>query len=688
MAECSGHAQLRRLLCPTSIAVVGASTSFEKAGAQLVHALRDFSGDVYPINPTAVEIQGLKAYPNLAALPQSPDLVAITVPAAAAPAVMRDAAAAKAGGALVIGGGFAETGEAGATIQDNMARAAKAGRVRLLGPNTSGFFNPARRCFATFAPGTETIGAGSVGIIAQSGGVNLTLAFLLARTGAGISTAVGLGNASDVSASDILTFLSLDEATRVIGLHLEGVMDGRRLYDTLRQVTPVKPVVVLTVGRADSGAFAQSHTGALLGSYELKVSAIRQAGAVVVDSTEALVDACAALSISRLHPRSNPGVALITGQAGPGLLIVDNLRANGVTLPPLSAETVETVSKLLPPLTYIQNPIDTGRPSPEFGAVLDAVMSDPGIDLVCVSALNEPDVLDVSSVLGSARQRQSKPLLYGGMGAIDAFESVLAATRAHGVPSYGSPERLVTAAQAMVEDAMRQYHLRTYAAPKALLSGLTREKGYNEVDSKLLLESMGLMCPKRFICKTRTDARACFAAFRAPMVVKVIDDSIMHKTEVGGVHVDVRSVERLEQALDRIDAIPGPSRPYLLEEMAAPGLELIIGAARDVSFGAVVLVGLGGTLAEALKDVSRRVAPITADDATEMLEQLRCRRLLDGWRGEPPVNRESIVTAMLTLSSLIRSYDWIQAIEINPFRVFPDRGLVLDAVVSVSDTKS
>ena len=685
MAESSGHAQLRRLLCPTSIAIVGASTSFEKAGAQLVHALRDFSGDVYPINPTAAEIQGMKAYPNLAALPQSPDLVAITVPAAAAPAVMREAAAAKAGGALVIGGGFAEIGEAGAAIQDNMARAAKAGGVRLLGPNTSGFFNPARRCFATFAPGTETIGAGSVGIIAQSGGVNLTLAFLLARTGAGISTAVGLGNASDVSASDILNFLLLDEATRVIGLHLEGVMDGRRLYDTLRRVTPVKPVVVLTVGRADSGAFAQSHTGALLGSYELKVSAIRQAGAVVVDSTEALAGACAALSISRLHPSSNPGVALITGQAGPGLLIVDNLRANGVTLPPLSAETIETVSKLLPPLTYIQNPIDTGRPSPGFGAVLDAVMSDPGIDLVCVSALNEPDVLDVTSVLGSARRRHSKPLLYGGMGAIDAFESVLAATRAHGVPSYGSPERLVTAAQALVEDAMRQYHLRTYAAPEALLWGLTRAKGYNEVDAKLLLESMGLMCPKRFICKTRNDARACFAAFRAPMVVKVIDDSIMHKTEVGGVHVDVRSLERLEQALDRIDAIPGPSRPYLLEEMAAPGLELIIGAARDASFGAVVLVGLGGTLAEALKDVTRRVAPISADDATEMLDQLRGRSLLDGWRGEPPVNRESIITGMLTLSSLISSYDWLQAIEINPFRVFPDRGLVLDAVVSVSD---
>jgi acyl-CoA synthetase (NDP forming) len=684
MADFSSHAQLRRLFCPTSIAVVGASTSFEKTGAQLVHALRDFSGEVYPINPTAGEIQGLKAYPTLAALTQSPDLVAMAVPASATPAVMREAAAVKAGGALVIGGGFAEIGGVGAAIQAEMSRAAKAGGVRLLGPNTSGFFNPARRCYATFAPGTETIGAGSVGIIAQSGGVNLTLSFLLARAGAGVSTAVGLGNAADVSASDVLGFLLQDEATKVIGLHLEGVTEGRLLYDTLRRATPVKPVVVLTVGRAESGEFAQSHTGALLGSYELKVSALRQAGAVIVNSTEALVDACAALSVSRLHPRSNAGVALITGQAGPGLLIVDNLRAGGVTLPPLSEETLAKVSKLLPPLTYMRNPIDTGRPSPEFGAVLDAVMSDPGIDLVCVSALNEPEVLDVPAVLGEGRRRQMKPLLYGGTGAIDAFERVLAVTRANGVPAYGSPERLATAAQAMVEDARGRFRLRAYGPHEARLCGLIRADSFSEADAKLLLESAGLICPRRFVCNTRAEARAAFNAFHGPMVVKVLDRTILHKTEVGGVHVDVRSVERLEQALDRIDAIPGPSRAYMLEEMAAPGLELIVGAARDVSFGPVVLVGLGGTLAEALKDVTRRVAPITADDANEMLDELRCHVLLDGWRGEPPVSRGSIVTALLTLSSLIVSYDWMSAIEINPFRVFPDRGLVLDALVSVS----
>jgi acetate---CoA ligase (ADP-forming) len=677
-----GAAQLQRLFNPNSIAVVGASASFEKAGSQLVHALRGFSGDIYPINPTAVEIQGLKAYPSLASLPRAPDLVAMAVPAAVTAAVMREAASARAGGALVIGGGFAEVGQAGAKLEAAVMQEARIGGVRVLGPNTSGFFNPARGCYATFAPGTETIDRGSVAIIAQSGGVNLTLSFLLARAGVGVSLAVGLGNAADVAASDVLDFLLLDDSTRVIGLHLEGVVDGRRLYDTLRRVTAVKPVVVLTVGRADSGEFAQSHTGALLGSYELKVAALRQAGAVIVNSSEALVDACAALSKSRLPAKADPGVALITAQAGPGLLIVDNLRAAGVTLPQLSDATLLQIAKLLPPMTFMKNPVDTGRPSPQFGKVLEAVTYDSSIDLVCISALHEPNVLNVAAVLGEAAANTQKPLLFCGMGVVGAFDQVLGALRATGIPAYGSPERLVGAVAAMVEDAKLQYRAAA-APPSNILSGpvVFPADGLDEVAAKSLLEGVGLACPKRFVCDTRTSAHAAFAAHAGPMVAKVIDKRIPHKSEVGGVHVNIRTIAQLDEALDRIDAIPGTPRPYLLEEMAPDGLELIIGAVRDPSFGPVVLVGLGGTIAEALKDVSRRVAPITAVEAQEMLDELRGRALLDGWRGNAAVSRPSVIQAMLTVSAIIVGCESIGEIEINPFRIYPDRGLVLDALV-------
>jgi acetyltransferase len=674
--------QLRRLLYPHSIAVVGASTSSEKAGSQLLHALRSFPGPLYPINPKATEIQGFKTYPNLASLPQAPDLVALAVPASVAPEVMREASAAEAGGALIIGGGFAEVGAEGAHLEAEVIREALAGGMRVLGPNTSGFVNPSRACFATFAPGTETVTSGPVAVVAQSGGVNLTVAFLLARAGVGVSIAVGLGNAADVGAADLLQTLADDTTTRVIALHLEGIADGRRLYETLRAVTPRKPVVVLTVGRSDSADFAKSHTGALLGEYELKIAALRQAGAIVVGNTDALVDACAALSVSRLSPHPAAGVALLTAQAGPGLLIVDNLRAEGVRMPALSNTTLDSIRQLLPPLTYMKNPVDTGRPSPHFAAVLDAVIRDSNIDLVCISALNEPEVLDVPNVLGNAARATPKPLLYCGMGALGAFEAVLTATRAQGVPSYGAPERLVGAARAMVDDASSQWHLAASMPAAQTPPSVMRPAGsFDEVGAKAFLELWGLACPTRRVCANRADARAAFAAHGGPMVVKVIDRTILHKTDVGGVHVNVCSLADLERALDRIDSIPGSPRPYLLEVMAPPGLELIVGAVRDRTFGPVVLVGLGGTLAEALHDVSRRVAPIDALEAERMLSELQGHALLDGWRGTPAVSRRAITHALLAVSNILVGYDTITEVEINPLRVYPDGALVLDALI-------
>jgi acyl-CoA synthetase (NDP forming) len=271
------------------------------------------------------------------------------------------------------------------------------------------------------------------------------------------------------------------------------------------------------------------------------------------------------------------------------------------------------------------------------------------------------------------------------MGATGVFEQVLSATRAQGVPAYGSPERLVGAVTAMVEDAKMRF--RASAAPPIAVSPIEialPAGGLDEVGAKTLLETMGLKCPKRYVCENREMAHAAFAAHGRPMVVKVIDKTILHKTEVGGVHVNVRSRADLDQALDRIDAIPGPPRGYLLEDMAPSGLELIIGAARDPSFGPVVLVGLGGTLAEALKDVSRRVAPIASSDAQEMLDELRGHALLGAWRGAPAVSRPAIVEAMLALSAIIVACEPVTEIEINPFRAYPDGGLVLDALVVYS----
>lgn len=680
MSDALRAAQLRRLLFPRSIAVVGASAEFQKAGSQLVHALRDFPGALYPINRKTPEIQGFRAYPDLVSLPEAPDLVAVAVPAGATPAVIEEAARAGAGGALVVGGGFAESGDAGAALQAASLDAARAGGVRLLGPNTSGYFSPAARRYVTFAPGTETIRPGSVAVVAQSGGVNLTLSFMLSRAGLGVSLAVGLGNACDVGASDILHILADDPDTSVIALHLEGVTSGRQLYDTLRAVTPRKPVVVLTVGRADSGAFAESHTGALLGSFDLKVAALRQAGAVVVDSTDDLVAACAGLGRGRLPAKADPGVALMTAQAGPGLLIVDNLRAAGVNVPELADASVKHIECLLPPITYMRNPVDTGRPSPAFSDILGTVVRDPHVDLVCVWALNEPEVLEPAKALAAAASE--KPVLFGGIGAAGAFDAVIDQVNAAGFAALASPEQLVTAVRAMVEDSRAQCAARHQPSDMAG-AGVAPELPdvIDEAAAKEILGRLGVRSPARAVCQTRDEARAAFARIGGKVVVKVIDAAILHKTEAGGVHVGIADAAALEGALDCIDAIPGPQRPYLVEEMAPAGLELIVGAVRDPSFGPAIIVGLGGTAAEAMQDISRRLAPITPEDAHAMLDELRGKALLDGWRGAPAVDRSAIVDVLVTLARFIATNPGVREVEINPLRVYPDGCLALDALL-------
>jgi acetyltransferase len=655
--------------------------SIQKAGSQFVHALRDFPGALFPINPTAEEIQGFKAYPDLKSLPVAPDLVGIAVPAAATPSVIRDCVAAGAGGALVIGGGFAEAGDDGAALQAEMLGAARHGDLRVLGPNTSGFFNPGRSCYATFAPGTETIRAGNVAVVAQSGGVNLTLSFMLARAGLGVSLAAGLGNAMDVDAADVLGLLALDDATNVIALHVEGVTHGRRLYDAVRAVTRHKPVVVLTVGRGDSGAFAQSHTGALLGGFEVKVAALRQAGAIVVATSDELVSACMALAFNRLPPLADPGVALVTGQAGPGLLIIDNLKAAGIAVPDLCEASVKHIRTLLPPITYMSNPVDTGRPSPTFGEVLQTVADDPGIDLVCVSALNEPEVLAPAAALGKLLTK--KPVLFSGLGAAGAVDRVLENVRSAGFAAFLSPEQMVTGVSALVNDA-RARHARFTgdgepARPEIADVGPLTD--LDEASAKGVLGLLGIASPRRALCDSRTQAHAALAHFGGKVVVKVVDSAILHKSEVGGVHVGIADAATMDAALERIDAIPGPQRAYMVEEMAASGFELIAGAVRDPSFGPVVLVGMGGVAAEAIQDVSRRLAPIGRSDAKAMLDELKSKALLDGWRGAPAVDREAVISVLVALSDLVVARSELDEIEINPLRAYPDGCLALDALI-------
>ncbi|CAM5785672.1 acetate--CoA ligase family protein [Cellulomonas persica] len=671
------------LFRPASIAVVGASAQPDKAGHAMLQALRRFPGALHPVNPRGGEILGR---PVLTSLRESSDvdLAVLVVPPVAVPAALEDAAAAGVRAAVVCAGGFAESGPQGAAVQERAASVAREAGIRLLGPNTSGFMNPVDRVTANFMPAVADLTPGTVSIVAQSGGVNLTLAFLLARAGVGLRLGVGLGNAVDVDFPEVLDLLADDDATTAVGLHVEGVGDGPALVAALRRTTARKPVVAFKVGRSDVSEFARSHTGAMIGSYGVTRAALAQAGAVVVDSLEELVAALVALRAVRLPVATRVGVGLLTGQAGPGLVVTDALGARGIELPPLTAATQQRLTELLPPLTFQRNPVDTGRPSPEFGQVLAAVAGDPGIDVLGVYALDEPGALDPVAALGPAAGR----VLFATGGPQDAIEQRAAALADAGIPTLGGPGELATGLAAVVADA------RLRAVPDAPPAPASRTVGraLDEHEAKSLLESLGVRCPARRVADDRAQAHAALADLTRDgvrVVVKVLDAAVTHKSDVGGVHVGVHDPVALDRALDAIDAIPSgttapagadASRRYLLEEMAAPGTELIVGAVRDPAFGPVVLLGLGGVAAELGREPVLRLAPLSPERSEEMVRALPSA-VLAGFRGAPPVDIAALATVLRAVGDLIVDHGDVTEVDLNPVRVTPDGPLALDALV-------
>jgi acetyltransferase len=674
---------LQRLFAPRSIAVVGASTSSDKAGYQFLRNLATFPGPVYAVNPTATEILGRRTCKSLAAIGEPVDLVALCIPAAACATALREATSCGVGAALIVGGGFGETGTPeGKARQAEILSICRTAGIRLLGPNTAGFGNLSRDIAASFWAGLNALPKGNISIVAQSSGVSVILATQLQNLGYGVNLSVGLGNSIDVTPADVIDYLAEDDATAAIALHFEGITDGRHLCEAIRRAVPRKPVVALTIGRTDIATFARSHTGNMVGSYALKRAALRQAGAVVADSTNDLADAVIALSQARIAPKRDPGVGMVTGQGGAGLLMLDELRANGVAVPDFQPETLEAIRALLPPMTYMRNPVDTARPTASFGKILAAVAADQGVDAVSVYLLREAGI-DIANLIGTAKTDCAKPLIVGSGGFADDLALDFAALRRIGVPAYASPERAAKAMRALVADARGRH-----AVQQAGSAAMPRPEpalgpaALDEAAAKAVLRRYGIRVPLAVCCASRQAAFAAFATLPKPVVVKVLNPAIVHKTDVGGVFMNVRTEAELAAALDAIDRIPAPARSrYLIEETARPGVELIVGGLNDASFGPAVMVGMGGVLAQAIKDTALRLAPLSRDNALEMLASLKSAAVLDGWRGAPAVDKAALADAIVGVGRLMAEHPEIAELDINPLRALPDGCVALDAVV-------
>lgn len=675
---------LERLFKPTSIAVVGASASPGKLGAVMLDAVgRGRELAVFAVNPTG---RGETFLPSLGAATDrhgaALDLAVLCIPASATPDALREAADCGVGAAVICSGGFAESGEAGVALQAELDTICRTTGIRLLGPNTSGFFRPAGAT-VSFVPAVEQIGAGSVAVVAASGGMNHALSFLLSEAGVGVSLGVGLGNGVDVTHVDVLEYLRDDPTTTAVALHVESVDDGRALLAAVRSVSTHKPIVAIVIGRSDVSAFAESHTGALATSWRTTRSLLAQAGAVVVDSERQLVDALTVLSRTRMPAAAAPGVALVTAQAGPGLMVFDELQTHGVDLPTLTAHTQAAIAESLPPMTFQANPVDTGRPDASFGNVLAATAADPGIDAVAVYALAEPDAIDLADAVRQAGLHRLMPVVLGVGGPADAVTKITANAAEIDVPVLGSPTALATGVRALVADARARHLNVADEAPVGTAATTELVLPADESAAKDLLNALSIATTARRACADRAAAHRALAELSRPVAVKILDASVLHKTEINGVHLGITSPAELDAALDALDEIPAPA--YLIETMAGPGVDLILGVRRDPSFGPIVVAGLGGTAAEAIGDIAIRGAQLTRSAAAAMLDDLQCAALLQGWRGGPVLDRTEFGRVAVALLDYLASHPEIDDIEINPLRLTATGLIALDAVVLASD---
>ncbi|MFE4837485.1 acetate--CoA ligase family protein [Arthrobacter sp. NPDC056691] len=667
---------LASLFAPRGIIVVGASSSPEKLGAVMAQSLSSYPAPVELVNSRGEKGMHTSIAAAAAAIPGGPDLAVLCVPAAATAQALRDSAANGAKAALVCAGGFAEAGGPGIEYASQVEAAVRETGIRLLGPNTSGFFVPHRTLRASFVPGVAELEPGSVAVVAASGGVNHVLAFHMQRSGAGVSLAVGVGAGADITAPDVLDYLITDDQTKAVALHLETVSDGPALIDAVSRLSAVKPVVALVVGRNDVSEFAQSHTGALATSWRTTRSVLQQAGAVIVDDENQLVAAVTALAGRRLASSADPGVGLITGQAGPGLLIADALHSAGVALPRLAQSSQDTIGALLPPLTFQANPVDTGRPGPGYEQIVAAVAQDPAIDLVALYGLTEP-VTDLPLAVATSGVAETMPFLVGVDGPEGDLERARKSARQHDLPLISGPTSLAHGIAALVNDARGQFQRAQTSQGATAWPDV--EGPWDENRSKELLGALGISTPERRVCSTRDAAHAALAELGDPVAVKLLDATVLHKTEIGGVHLGVRTLEDMDRALAGLEA--AGAREFLVEAMVPSGVDLVVGVRRDPVFGRIVVLGLGGTAAEVFADISIRTAPLALRAAESMPAELQARELLYGFRSGPMLDTAELADLLVRLGDALVSNQAIAEIEINPLRLTHNGLLALDAVV-------
>jgi acetyltransferase len=689
---------LEALFNPSSIAVIGASQDPKKVGHAVLDNLIRFSykGSLFPVNPAGGEILGLKAYPAISGIGEKPGLAVIAIPARFVPGALEECSAAGVEAAIILSAGFKEAGREGTLLEEEVKRISCERGIRVLGPNCLGLINTANSMNATFAAGM--LPKGRTAFFSQSGAMGIAIMDWALGNRVGFSKFISLGNKTDLSEIDFIEYLVGDPDTDIILGYIEDVVDGRRFLEAAAKATRIKPVVLLKSGGTEAGArAASSHTGALAGSDTAFEAAFKQTGVMRARGVEDLFEAALTFSGRKL-PAGNR-LLIITNAGGPGILAADTAERIGVKLPQMTKETIAALAPLLPPNASLYNPVDIigDATSERYAAALGKAVGDPNVDgvLVILTPQAMTDVENVAGTIINTVKTTDKPILASFMGALRVRESV-EKLKENAIPNFSYPETAVKAFKQLsgyqawknTKDEELNTSWFNEEAAQDVVDSLTGRGIYQagEEEAMQILTYYGFQFPKRALAKSSREAARTAEKIGFPVVMKISSPDILHKTEVGGVRVGVRTPKEAEDAFLELTANARRIMPrafvkgvMVYEMVMKGGKEVILGVTLDRTFGHMIMFGLGGIYVEVLKDVAFRIVPVTRRDALAMTGEIRTAGLLRGARGEKAVDRDAIADNIVRLSALIMDFPEIQELDINPLVVMEQGAVALDA---------
>ncbi|MBE7500993.1 MAG: acetate--CoA ligase family protein [Verrucomicrobiales bacterium] len=677
---------LETLLYPRTVAVIGASRNPEKVGYAFMHNLTrtGFEGTIVPINLEAPDILGVKCYKSLEEFGGKIDLSVIVVGGKYVKQSVQDSIRAGAKTIIVITAGFKEVGAKGAEAEQELVALCRAAGVRMMGPNCLGVLNTHHKMNATFAPSVPP--AGQISVISQSGALCVAILDWAASQKLGLGKVISFGNKADLNEVDFLQALAADAQTKVIAGYLESIKEGDKFLRVAQEAASVKPVVILKVGITSAGAkAASSHTGSLAGADIAYGAAFKRSGVIRAENFEALFDYALALATQPLP--AGDRVAVITNAGGPGIMAADAAEGMGLRMVSPSEATKAKLREVLPPTAAFGNPVDViGDAEPDrYIKAFELLQQDENVDSIIVVATpqNMTRPLELAEKLAAANLGK-KPLLTAFMGG----EEVLAGKARLmelGIPNYPAPDRAVSALKAMVDYAawrrrppriVSRYPVNRRRVDRVLqwhIRSGTQQVG--EVEAKEILKAYDFNILAGNLATNADQAVETANRIGYPVVLKISSPEIVHKSDFGGVRINLANSEQVRDAFDlmmlRVQrrAPNAYIRGAYVEKMGNRGREVILGMTRDPQFGPLLMFGLGGIFVEVMKDVTFHLAPITAEEAMQMLKGTRSYALLKGARGQAPVDLNAIASALQRISQLATDYPEIKELDINPFIV-------------------